>query len=214
MTDEEKRYALLFALCHEMGNLVGAIRLQTHLLDQEMTPRDLATARSEIDVLGARVSALLALVRPLEVPMPLDPAHVPDADDVLAVVGHGLETLVLPGVEVDFTPAGEPRPMCIDRNALQALVTSLAHLAIEQVRPSGKVRVSVESHGGRTAVVVVDDGPSDPALARWSDEPMRGRSLVCALAQRIASEYDGEIAVDSKEGGSRIAIWVPAGEAC
>ena len=30
------------------------------------TPRDLVVARSEIDVLGARVSALLTLVRPVE----------------------------------------------------------------------------------------------------------------------------------------------------
>lgn len=214
MTDEANRSALLFALCHEMGNLVGAIRLQTHLLDLDMSPRDLVTARSEIDVLGARVSALLSLVRPLEAPTSLDPVAAPDANDVLAVVEHGLETIVLPGVSVEFVPAETPCPMRIDRGAIQALVTSLAHLAIEQVRPKGRVRIAVERADGRTATVVEDDGPVDQPLASWDSDALRGRTLVCALADRIASAFGGGIVVESNERGSRIAIWVDSSEAC
>lgn len=211
MVRDPADHELLFALCHEMGNLVGAIRLQTHLLDQEMSPRDLATARSEIDVLGARVSALLTLVRPVELGgAPGIDADGLDPDDALAVVEHGLETLVLPGVDVAFAPSGARRRLRVDRGALQALVTSFVHLAIEQVRPRGRVRVGVEHEDGRGAVVIEDDGQPDPSLAAWPDEPKRGRTLLCAVARRVVDAVDGDLSVDSSSSGSRIAIWLPA----
>lgn len=206
--------APLFALCHEMGNLVGAIRLQTHLLDQEMTPRDLVVARSEIDVLGARVSALLALVRPLEDSGVDFDGTASRPGDVLAVVEHGLETLLVPGVEVEFDRGGDGAPMPVDRNALQALVTSFVHLAVEQVRPAGRVRVTVDRSNARVALVIEDDGPIDAPLAAWRDEPLRARTLVAAIGERILSGSGGGLDTASSSQGSRVAIWVPEGEAC
>ncbi len=200
---------LLFALCHEMGNLVGAIRLQTHLLDQEMSPRDLVSARSEIDVLGARVSALLSLVRPVHEAISPFAGDGLDPDDTLAVVEHGLDPLTLPGVDVAFAPGGSGRRVRIDRNALQALVTSFVYLAVEQVRPAGRVRVAVEDGDGRAAIVIEDDGQPDRSLAAWQDEPLRGRTLLCAVASRVAEAVGGELQTESSSKGSRVAIWAP-----
>lgn len=200
---------LLFALCHEMGNLVGAIRLQTHLIDQEMSPRDLATARSEIDVLGARVSALLVLVRPSVGDLGREHGVGVHTSDVLATVEHGLETLLIPGVDLEFAPGAEDLLLRIDRNALQALVSSLVHLAVEQVRPQGRVRVSVEARQGEAAVVVEDDGPEDSTLVEWAEGPYRGRALICALAHDLLTRCDGTLEVASTEAGSRVAFRVP-----
>ena len=202
-------HELLFALCHEMGNLVGAVRLQTHLIDQEMSPRDLVTARSEIDVLGARVSALLSLVRPSVGDLGREHGLGVQSSDVLATVEHGLDTLIAPGVEIVFVPPSEDMRLEIDRVALQALVTSLVHLAVEQVRPEGRVRVGVESRDGQAALVVEDDGPEDPALVAWAEGPFRGRPLVCAVAADLLARCGGELEVASSPQRSRVAIWAP-----
>lgn len=205
-----ERPELLFALCHEMGNLVGAIRLQTHLLDQEMTPRDLATARSEIDVLGARVSALLLLVRPIEEAVSPWAGDGLDPDDVLRVVEHGLEPLILPEVEIEFAPSGATQSVRVDRNALQSLVTSFVHLAVEQVRSNGgRVRVAVERADGRTGVSIEDDGGLDASLDAWQGEPLRGRTLICAIADRILEGVGGAIDTTSSAAGSRVVLWAP-----
>jgi hypothetical protein len=173
-----------------------------------MKPRDLVAARSEIDVLGARLSALLSLVRPVEALPTPDAGEGVDPDDVLAVVEHGLETMMLPGVEVECVRAGTGGALSVDRNAVQALITSFVHLAIEQVRPKGRVRVAVEREAGRGAVVIEDDGPADPSLVAWRDEPMRGRTLLCAVADHVVGAVGGELEVVSSEAGSRVALWL------
>ena len=79
---------LVFALCHEISNLVAAIRLQAHLLDEELDARGLAVSSLEIDDLSARCAALLALVRPVlnEVAATAVPAPIP-----ANVIAHGFE---------------------------------------------------------------------------------------------------------------------------
>ena len=204
---------LLHALVHEMGNLVGAIRLQTHLIDQEMSPRDLVAARSEIDVLGARVSALLVLVRPSVGDLGREHGMGVHVSDVLATVEHGLETLLVPGVELEFVPISEDALLRIDHNALQALVTSLVHLGVEQVRPSGRVRVFAESRADEAGVVIEDDGGEDSTLVEWSSGPYRGRALICALAHDLLTRCDGRLEVASSGTSSRVGLWVPRGAA-
>ncbi len=213
MTQGREDHALLFALCHEMGNLVGAIRLQTHLLDQEMSPRDLVAARSEIDVLGARVSALLSLVRPVEDGAPPPPGDGLDPGDALAVVEHGLETLMLPGVSIELVRSGAEQRLRVDRNAAQALVSSFVHLAVEQVRPSGRVRVHIDQRERQGAFVIEDDGPADPGLADWRSEPLRGRTLLCAIASHMTEAVAGELRAQTAMTGSRIEIWLPHADA-
>ena len=136
-----------------------------------------------------------------------------DPDDALAVVEHGLETLMLPGVEIELAGSGAGRRVRVDRNAVQALITSFVHLAIEQVRPSGRVRVGVEHRDGRGAFVIEDDGPADPGLADWRDEPLRGRTLLCAVASHVADALGGEVHARTAATGSRVELWLPYAEA-
>jgi len=116
---------------------------------------------------------------------------------------------MLPGVEVQIARSGDGRRLRVDRNALQALVTSFVHLAVEHVRPSGRVRVGVVHEDGGGALVIEDDGPADPSLVAWRDEPMRGRTLLCAVADRVVESVGGEIGVESTASGSRVSIWLP-----
>lgn len=207
-TNASLGHELLFALCHEMGNLVGAIRLQTHLIDQEMRPRDLVVARSEIDVLGARMSALLALVRPSVGDVGREHAVGVHGSDVMAAVEHGLDTLLVPGVELAFERAPGDALLRIDRSALQALVASFAHLAVEQVRPRGRVLVASRPGERGTDFVIEDDGPADSSLVEWSAGPWRGRALLCALAHELLDRCGGSIEATSTNGRSRVVLHV------
>ena len=56
---------LAFAIAHEVGNHLGGIRLQAHLLDDELGAREMAEASVLIDALAGRSGPLLALLRPL-----------------------------------------------------------------------------------------------------------------------------------------------------
>ena len=64
-TEEDEVSRLVLSICHEAGNLVGAIRLNAHFVDDRLSALELAAASVEIDDLSARISSLLALVRPL-----------------------------------------------------------------------------------------------------------------------------------------------------
>jgi len=56
---------LAFAIAHEVGNHLGGIRLQAHLVDEDLDVRELAAASILIDGLAGRSGPLLALLRPL-----------------------------------------------------------------------------------------------------------------------------------------------------
>ena len=54
------RTELAFAIAHEVGNHLGGIRLQAHLLDENLDVRALAEASILIDGLAGRSGPLLA----------------------------------------------------------------------------------------------------------------------------------------------------------
>ena len=61
----ESGIELAFAIAHEVGNHLGGIRLQAHLLDDELDAREMAQASVLIDGLAGRSGPLLSLLRPL-----------------------------------------------------------------------------------------------------------------------------------------------------
>ena len=200
---------LLFALCHEMGNLVGAIRLQAHLLDEEMAPKDLAIASVELDDLSARVSALLAHIRPLvsEQHRRADDVNV---SDLFAGLVHSLEDVGSHGVALSTDPGEPGLSVHVDRDVVHHLLVSFAYVAVEAVRPSGSLRLSAESDGKCVALVLEDDGRIDEDPAEWADQSLRGRPLLCAIADDVLGKRGGRI--DARRDGdwTRIALWLPS----
>ncbi len=59
------RRALVFAIGHEVANHLGGIRLQAHLIDEDLDALGLAKTSVEIDALAGRAAPLLALLRPI-----------------------------------------------------------------------------------------------------------------------------------------------------
>jgi signal transduction histidine kinase len=129
--------------------------------------------------------------------------------DVMAAVEHGLEALLVPGVELEFEGDGADALLRIDRSVLQALLSSLVHLAIEQVRPRGHVRLALELDERDACFIVEDDGAEDPALVAWAEGPYRGRPLICALAHALLERCGGGLEVASANGRSRVLLRVP-----
>ena len=62
---DEAAIDLVLSLCHEIGNVIGAIRLNAHLVDSEMGARELARTAVDLDDLSARSSALLMQIGPV-----------------------------------------------------------------------------------------------------------------------------------------------------
>ena len=61
MHDADRRFALAFAIAHEIGNHLAGIRLEAHLLDEALGARGLAKASLAIDSLAGQAAPLLAL---------------------------------------------------------------------------------------------------------------------------------------------------------
>lgn len=139
----------VFAIIHELGNLMAGVRLQAYLLTDDPKPRALATASLELEDLSVKACALLSLVRPL-----LSPAGEATAN--ARAVLHGLhvamEDHVGQGVNVRIvedrgkvdTPSSDPTgddaipaelpELHLDGELIRCLLTPLLHAGAEAAR--------------------------------------------------------------------------------
>ncbi len=201
---------LVFALCHEVGNLVGAVRLHADGIDSRASARELANASVEIDDSSARIRSWLALVRPL-----LDREYGDESGVSPEVLLAGLhEELKAYGgrgvrLEVD-APAGlgavRGRPQ-----TLHHLLLTLAYHAVEEARPRGRVRLEAAPIASSAiALRVEDDGPEDPSLVGETEgATLTGRALACACASSLLSRLGGRAAAVREGGATRVELQLP-----
>jgi len=199
---------LVFALCHELGNLIAAVRIQAHLLDDELGSKELAVASVEIEDLSARATSLLALVRPLLSPAPADAARV-EPFALLATLRQSLEDRGGRGVRIELEPPPELPPVIGDSDVLHHLLLALASHAIEGARPRGYVRLALERCDDHVAFVIEDNAPEREPLSDWPHLERRGRPLTCAIADDILRKRRGRIEVSNEDGINRIALHLP-----
>ncbi|MGH0038162.1 MAG: sensor histidine kinase [Myxococcota bacterium] len=203
---------LTSALCHELGNWLAAMRLQAHLLDETLGPRELAEASLEIDELCERASTLLAQLPPLVAaapasPGPTDPAGlVHDVSRVLADQG-------LRGVTLDVEVEEGLAQLCADRATLLPVLQNLATGALEAVRPEGSVGIRARGRGAEVALVVEDAAPFEGEAGDWRRLPLRGRILGWALADALARKVGGRLEVNELDPGTRIELVIPSVDA-
>ena len=202
---------LLNALCHEMGNVVGALRLEAHLIDQEMSPRDLATTRAELDGLAARLTALLSLMRPLtsDGPRRVDQIRLVD---LVGSVERAAEALLVPGVDVEFMSPPDDWLIEVDAHVIESRVSSLLYLSVENVRPKGAVRVRTERNGREVGIFVEDGAPVDEDPAQWSEQAKRGRPLLCAISDDVLRKRGGRVVAERDGDQTRVELWWPLAE--
>jgi len=201
---------LVFALCHEVGNLLAAVRLRAHLVDEELGRRELAAASVEIDDLCARASALLAQVRPI-LSGPGDPPRPVPAERVLSAVQQTLDDQGVRGVSLRLEMADDLPDIRVDPEVLHPVLLTLIQGAVEAASPRGAVVVRAEPSGGDLAIAIRDDGDEEEDLSDWRSQPRRGRPLAWAAAERILEGWSGTLVVSRRDGGgTHVRVALPA----
>lgn len=193
MLGPDERNAVVFALCHEVGNLVGATRLNAHLIDVESSGIELATASVEIDDSSARICSLLALVRPV-----LTVAAEGDgvsAGTLVRGVAEALEEYGGRGVVIEVE-AEEALPRIPGRlEPLHHLVTSFGYYAVEEARPKGRVWVRAAHSDGRVVFRIEDNGSEREGLGEVGAGAPTGRTLVYEVAKIVLGTLGGGVDV-------------------
>jgi nitrogen-specific signal transduction histidine kinase len=199
------RNELVFALGHEIGNLLAATRMHTHIIDAETSADDLAAVATTIGELSSRMGSLLAQIRPLLSPASLTPLSI-DPLDLLDGVSSGLEESCEERVRFDLKSAVDLPSAGIDPEPLHHILVTAIYQALEESAPGGKVVVSSEVSGQWLVLVIEGEGP----LEKPGGAVLRGRALSHAVAEAILQERGGKVAVFSNGEGSRLEVMVPA----
>ncbi len=198
---ERSSHELLLALCHEVGNLLAAARLHSHLLDED--------SAAQISQLAGRAGSLVALVRPLLTPAPERSAPLaPRA--VLAGLRRGLDDSDAAQVRIDVESAADLPDVAIDGETLHHLLLAQILAALEERGTAAPLRVAAEALGDGVAFVVAD-GPSADAESEAPE--LRGRALGRALAQTILGARGGRVEIQRRPDGARTAYVVGSGDA-
>jgi hypothetical protein len=201
---------LVLALCHEIGNFVGAVRLHAHLLEPGLSPLELNQTSVELDDLSARSAALLMQIRPL---LRADPADTPACSPagLMAEMSALLHEQGGRGAALEVVAPADGLPRVkLGANVLRAILSGFAFHAIEAAKGKGFVRLGVESTPAGVAFSIEDDAEAPEDLRDWRNEALRGRPLQCAVASHILTRAGGQLEVGRDAGVTRIALVVPA----
>jgi signal transduction histidine kinase len=205
----EEDAELVFSLCHELGNMMGALRLHAHLLDDEMGPRGIARTSVDLDDLSARSAALLSLVRPLLTPAPSSAENmsvvglVRNIEGLMA--GHGSR-----GTALTFEVDEQIPSIRVDVGMLQRLIQSFLYFALESASRTGAVLLRAESRDDEVAILIEDNGPEGEDPAGFRDQMRRGRPLLCSVAESILKKQGGRFAAERDGTRTRISMMLPA----
>jgi len=181
---------LVCAIGHEIGNHLGAIRLQAHLLDEHLDRKALATASIEIDGLAGRSGPLLALLRPI---LAADPRiGAPTSwKSVLAPLSRELEEGGTRGVRVDVRlPPVDGARHAPGVDWLSSLLIALVGATIADLPRGAAVSLWLEARGVETALILEDDGAGEDLSAQAA---LRGRSLAVSLARWLVEGLGGRV---------------------
>ena len=197
------------ALCHDVGNLLAAVRLSAHLLSTEIAETDRVSISRDIEDLAARAGALLAHVRPLLgggalARIPVSPA------EVLRALARALKDRKMGDVALSIAHGRSLPDIRVDPDALYHLLLTLVRGSLEAAAPDGRVRVSAKHVGRRVILSVADDGRQvDLDEIRGGPTP-RGRELAIRVADALLRRMGGRAAAELQSGGTRIDLFLPA----
>jgi K+-sensing histidine kinase KdpD len=195
---------LVLALGHEIGNLLAATRLHAHLIEINASATELSDVAATIGELSSRMGSLLAQVRPLLSPVPVD-APSTDPLEVLDGVHRGIEESCDARVEVDLeSAAGLPLAM-IDPEPIHHILLTSIYQALEESEPDGKVAVSACVRGQSISFYV----DSESKFEDVETGALRGGALLHAVANAILRPRGGRIETRAQGTGNRMELSVP-----
>lgn len=200
---------LVGALCHDVGNLLAAVRLSAHLLPTDKAETDRIAACGDIEYLAARSGALLALVRPLLAGAPVARVPVSPAE-VLTALKRSLEDRRIGRAALSIAPGRKLPDVRIDPDALYHLLLTLVYGSLEATASDGRVRVSAKHQGRRVILSVSDNGRQvDLGEIRRGSTP-RGRELAIRVADAVLRLMGGRASAELQPRGTRIDLFLPA----
>lgn len=213
------RHALVFAVAHEVGNHLAAVRLEAHLLDEELGAHGLAKASLAIDGVAARSAPLLALLRPL-----LEPGRPRgsggDCARVVEGVKRQLEEEGTAGLRIDTAIEEAAAGACPALEGLHWLLVALVGspedlpadagpIRLVVARKEGGIVVALELPGDAMAEVVAAERQSaneSSGPGHGSASALRGRALAVALARVIVGDAGGSVVVSCEPTRSRVEL--------
>lgn len=197
---------LAFAIAHEVGNHLGGIRLQAHMLDDELGAREMAEASVLIDGLAGRSGTLLALLRPLL----SDDWRRSGGDSWAGVLGRVVQQIEdegTRGVRFEVTGVVETEVAAPDFDWVHPLLIVLVESTLAHVADRGAdatVRLELVADGDGVRLDLVDDGEVEdlsPEAAR------RGRPLGVAIARELVGRSGGRVETETSEAGTRVGLY-------
>ncbi len=199
---------LVFAMCHEISNLVAAVRLQAHLLDEDLNARGLAVASLEIDDLSARAASLLALVRPV-LSAPRGDVPVVGA----SVIALGFERAMAEyggrGFEIVYEPEQDLPEIRAESEVFHYILLNHAYGAMEAMGSEGKLRFSVAADAKEVVFAIEDHAAADEQHLTWWQASLRGRALESAVAYHILAKRGARFEVRRSGNCNRTEIAAP-----
>ena len=134
------RIDLVYALGHEIANLLAATRMHTHLIDADASATDLANVATTIGELSSRMGSLLAQIGPVLSSAP-ENSHPVGPSEVLEELRRDVAESCEERVRFDTeSAAGLPRA-AIDPDPLHHILLTLIYQALEESEPDGRVSV-------------------------------------------------------------------------
>jgi len=205
-----RAYELVFAIAHEVGNHLGALRLQAHLLDEDLDPHALALASVEIDGLAGRAGPLLALLRPLLSRESRALHGGAPWSSILAGIAQHYEDQGTRGVSLAVGAKEVPDdsdPTAPKLDWLHPLLLVLLDATLALVPTRGTIRIGLKETRGKVSLMIDDDGPEEDLSAGVA---LRGRPLAVALARELLVLVGGRVTTRRDAAGTRVELIFPA----
>jgi len=215
------RERLLADAAHELRTPLAAMRVSLDLAlrrerSREELEESLRETRDEVDRLAALSTRLLDLAAVRGAPLAAEPV---DLREIAAASASSFAALAA-SRGVALRVGGDPAPATGDAGALRQAVDNVLHNAITHTTPGGAVAVDAGRAGGRSRLVVDDEGPGLAPEERESafepfhrSSPRReGVGLGLTVVREIAGRHRGSARfVDPPSGrGARFVLELPA----
>jgi hypothetical protein len=200
--DFSARHELVLAIAHEIGNHLGGIRLEAHLLDDDLDPRALARASVSLDSMAGRSGALLGLLRPLLMPEDRSPA-AKSWTGILSGVQQELVDQGTRGVDLIFDlPEDDDRmapPVDWFHHLLMAWLGASIAQAQSREGGAGRIRVAFVPGELESSLVFEDNAPEEDLS---ETAPRRERPLALAIARVLLGALGGRVEVARGSAGA------------
>ena len=197
---------LIFALAHEIANLLAGSRLEAGLLDPGAGAAELQQSADRISETSARAGSLLALLRPLLAPEAVAPLPI-DALELLEGLRSGLDESSDGRVVIALKTAALVPVVRLAPDSAHHLLLTAIWAGLEAASADGVLRVFCRVDGERVGFVVEDDGAAPDQAGE-----LRGRPLTWAITRAVLATMNGRLFVtrDEPAGRTRVALDFPA----